>query len=207
MHENNGNFFWWGGRPGQYGTAMLYREVYNRMVNVHHPNNLEWVWNQNGPANGGEFYNFYPGPQYADVVSYDNHSVLSDRFYQEILTIANGKPIAPGEVGYIPTPDVLKAQPKWTFYMTWGGMSGAGGGAGGGRGAGRRIRRLRHVRRSRRSRSFRRIRGGGRRRRTRWRHLPERCLRQRVLCQARRSHPAKLTQMRAGRASSSFRML
>ncbi|MEI9972256.1 MAG: glycosyl hydrolase, partial [Ignavibacteriota bacterium] len=34
MHENNGTFFWWGGRPGPYGTAMLYREVYNRMVNV-----------------------------------------------------------------------------------------------------------------------------------------------------------------------------
>jgi len=135
MHENNGTFFWWGGRPGQYGTAMLYREVYNRMVNVHHLNNLVWVWNQNGPANGGEFYNFYPGPQYADVVSYDNYSALSDRFYQEILTIANGKPIALGEVGSIPTPDVLKGQPKWTFYMTWGGMSGAGVGAGAGRGA------------------------------------------------------------------------
>jgi len=31
------------------------------MVNVHHLNNLLWVWNQNGPAPGGEFYNFYPG--------------------------------------------------------------------------------------------------------------------------------------------------
>ena len=136
MHENNGTFFWWGGRPGQYGTAMLYREVYNRMVNVHHLNNLVWVWNQNGPAAGGEFYNFFPGPQYADVVSYDNYGALADRFYNEILTIANGKPIGLGEVGSIPTPEVLKAQPKWAFYMTWGGMSGAGGGPGGGRGAG-----------------------------------------------------------------------
>ena len=147
MHENNGTFFWWGGRPGPYGTAMLYREVYNRMVNVHHLNNLVWVWNQNGPAPGGEFYNFYPGPQYVDVVSYDNYSQLADRYYQEILTIANGKPIGLGEVGSIPTPEVLKAQPKWVFYMTWGGMSGAprpagaaggfgGGGGGGGRAGG-----------------------------------------------------------------------
>ena len=134
MHENNGTFFWWGGRPGQYGTAELYREVYNRMVNVHHLNNLVWVWNQNGPAPGGEFYGFYPGAKYCDIVSYDNYSTLDDRYYQEILTIANGKPIGFGEVGSPPPPEVLMTQPKLAFYMTWAGMAGAGGG-GGGRGA------------------------------------------------------------------------
>ncbi|MGA3098694.1 MAG: glycosyl hydrolase [Bryobacteraceae bacterium] len=129
MHENNGTFFWWGGRPGQYGTAELYREVYNRMVNVHHLNNLVWVWNQNGPAPGGEFYGFYPGAKYCDIVSYDNYSTLDDRYYQEILTIANGKPIGFGEVGSPPPPEVLMNQPKLAFYMTW------AGGGGGGRGA------------------------------------------------------------------------
>jgi mannan endo-1,4-beta-mannosidase len=126
MHENNGSFFWWGGRPGQYGTAMLYREVYNRMVNVHHLNNLIWVWNQNGPAPGGQFYDYYPGAQYCDIVSYDNYSELDDRYYQEILTIANGKPVGFGEVPAPPPPEVLASQPKMTFYMTWAGMSGAG---------------------------------------------------------------------------------
>ena len=93
MHENNGTFFWWGGRPGPYGTAQLFREVYNRMVNVHHLNNLVWVWNQNGPTTrGGEFYDFYPGAQYADIVSYDNYSSLDDRYYHESLKIAEGKP-------------------------------------------------------------------------------------------------------------------
>ncbi len=125
MHENNGSFFWWGGRPGPYGTAQLFREIYNRMVNVHHLNNLIWVWNQNGPAPGGEFYNYYPGPKYADIVSYDNYSALDDRYYHEILAIANGKPIALGEVGAPPPPEMLMAQPKWAFYMTWAGMTGA----------------------------------------------------------------------------------
>jgi mannan endo-1,4-beta-mannosidase len=124
MHENNGTFFWWGGHPGPYGTAMLYREVYNRMVNVHHLNNLVWVWNQNGPAPGGEFYNFFPGKNYCDVVSYDNYRTLDDRYYYEIQTIADGKPIALGEVGAIPSPEILKSQPKWTFFMTWAGMTG-----------------------------------------------------------------------------------
>ena len=113
MHENNGSFFWWGGRPGQYGTAQLYREVYNRMVNVHHLNNLLWVWSQNGPAPGGEFYSFYPGANYADIVSYDNYRTLDERYYHEILAIANGKPIALGELGSPPPRVVLLLQPKW----------------------------------------------------------------------------------------------
>jgi mannan endo-1,4-beta-mannosidase len=121
MHENNGNFFWWGGRPGQMGTAQLFRELYNRMVNVHHLDNLIWVWNQNGPAPGGEFYNFFPGPNYVDVVSYDNYRTLEDRYYWEILTIANGKPIALGEVGTPPTAEILKEQPKWVWFMDWAG--------------------------------------------------------------------------------------
>jgi mannan endo-1,4-beta-mannosidase len=124
MHENNGKFFWWGGRPGPYGTQQLYREVYNRMVNVHHLNNLIWVWNQNGPAPEGEFYDFFPGHQYVDVVSYDNYSQLSDRFYQELLAIANGKPMALGELGTPPTAEVLKSQPRWVWFMTWAGMEG-----------------------------------------------------------------------------------
>jgi mannan endo-1,4-beta-mannosidase len=131
MHENNGTFFWWGGRPGAYGTAMLYREVYNRMVNVHHLNNLVWVWNQNGPAPGGEFYNFFPGKNYCDIVSYDNYRNLDARYYYEIQTIADGKPVALGEVGSIPSPEVLKDQ-KWVFYMTWAGMAMGGGGGRGG---------------------------------------------------------------------------
>jgi mannan endo-1,4-beta-mannosidase len=122
MHENNGSFFWWGGRPGHWGTAQLFRMLYHRMVNVHHLNNLIWVWNQNGPAPGGEFYTFFPGHKYVDVLSYDNYRALEDRYYHELLTIANGKPIALGEVGLPPAPEVLKAQPRWAFFMIWAGM-------------------------------------------------------------------------------------
>ena len=122
MHENNGGFFWWGGRPGMGGTAQLYREVYARMVYVHHLDNLIWVWNQNGPAPMGEFFNFFPGQQYVDIVSYDNYSGLSDRYYYEMLALAEGKPIALGEVGVPPSAEVLKAQPRWAWFMLWAGM-------------------------------------------------------------------------------------
>ena len=122
MHENNGNFFWWGGRPGAAGTAQLYREVYARMVYVHHLDNLIWVWNQNGPAPPGEFYNYFPGQQYADVFSYDNYSELKDRYYYEMLALADGKPIALGEVGIPPSAETVKAQPRWAWFMVWAGM-------------------------------------------------------------------------------------
>jgi mannan endo-1,4-beta-mannosidase len=122
MHENNGGFFWWGGRPGMGGTAQLYREVYARMVYVHHLDNLIWVWNQNGPAPMGEFFNFFPGQQYVDVVSYDNYRELSDRYYYEMLALAEGRPIALGEVGVPPAAEVLKAQPRWAWFMVWAGM-------------------------------------------------------------------------------------
>ena len=121
MHENNGGFFWWGGRPGPSGTAQLYRELYYRMVNVHHLNNLIWVWNQNGPAPFGEFHQFFPGQNFADVVSYDNYRSLDDKYYWEILDLANGKPIALGEVGAPPSAEVLKSQPRWVWFMDWGG--------------------------------------------------------------------------------------
>jgi mannan endo-1,4-beta-mannosidase len=122
MHENNGGFFWWGGRPGPSGTAQLYREVYSRMVNVHHLDNLIWVWNQNGPAPPGEFATFFPGQRFVDVVSYDNYRPLSERYYHEIMALADGKPVALGEVGAPPSAEVLKSQPKWAFFMVWGGM-------------------------------------------------------------------------------------
>jgi mannan endo-1,4-beta-mannosidase len=124
MHENNGGFFWWGGRPGPAGTAQLYREVYARMVYVHHLDNLIWVWNQNGPARAGEFFQYFPGQRYVDVLSYDNYRNLDDRYYHELLGLADGKPIALGEVGRPPSAEVLQAQPRWAWFMVWAGMVG-----------------------------------------------------------------------------------
>ena len=50
-HEINGNWFWWTGRPGKDGSAALYRMIYDRFVNLHHLDNLDWVRNVN--ATGG----------------------------------------------------------------------------------------------------------------------------------------------------------
>jgi mannan endo-1,4-beta-mannosidase len=119
-HEMNGNWFWWGGRPGEHGSAALYRQLYNRFVNVHHLNNLVWVWNVNSPSeNAGPITSYFPGTEYADVVTMDIYGEFKQEYYTSILALAGDKPIALGEVGGLPSPEVLQKQPRWTYFMCW----------------------------------------------------------------------------------------
>jgi mannan endo-1,4-beta-mannosidase len=124
-HEINGNWFWWGGRPEQDGNKMgsgaLYRQLYDRFVNVHHLDNLLWVWNANAPngGNAGAIEGYYPDAQYADVVTMDIYGEFKQEYYTSILALAGDKPIALGEVGGLPSPEVLQKQPRWTYFMCW----------------------------------------------------------------------------------------
>jgi mannan endo-1,4-beta-mannosidase len=124
-HEINGNWFWWGGRGGQDGNKMgsgaLYRQLYDRFVNVHHLDNLLWVWNVNAPNGGtaGAIEAYYPGAQYADLVTMDIYGEFKQEYYTNILALAGDKPIALGEVGGLPSPEVLQKQPRWTYFMCW----------------------------------------------------------------------------------------
>ena len=119
-HEMNGNWFWWGGRPGKDGSAALYRQMYDRFVNVHHLDNLVWVWNVNVPGgNAGPIADYYPGPQFADVVTMDNYGEFKQEYYDGMIALAGGKPIALAEVGGLPSQAVLERQPRWTYFMSW----------------------------------------------------------------------------------------
>jgi len=119
-HEMNGNWFWWGGRPGKDGSAALYRQIYDRFVNVHHLDNLVWVWNMNAPGgNAGSIADYYPGAQYADVVTMDIYGEFRQDYYDSMLALAAGKPIALAEVGAVPSQEVLTAQPRWAYFMVW----------------------------------------------------------------------------------------
>jgi mannan endo-1,4-beta-mannosidase len=119
-HEINGNWFWWTGRPGKDGSAALYRQLYDRFVNVHHLDNLIWVWNVNAPNPGWPpVAEYYPGANYADVVSMDIYGEFKQEFYDSMVAVAGNKPIALAEVGGLPSPEVLEKQPKWTYFMSW----------------------------------------------------------------------------------------
>lgn len=123
-HEMNGNWFWWGGRQGKYSTVRLYRQLFDRLVHYHKLNNLIWMWNMDRPTTPERsFSNFYVGKEYFDIASLDVYgSDFRQIYYDSLLALAQGKPIALGEVGNPPTPEVLKRQPDWTYYVIWAGM-------------------------------------------------------------------------------------
>ncbi|MGQ9635193.1 MAG: glycosyl hydrolase [Bryobacteraceae bacterium] len=123
-HEMNGTWFWWGFRPGPDGFVAVYRMMFDRFVNHHRLDNLLWVWNAN--AAGGSsvmaYHRFYPGDQYVDILATDIYGGrFSQKQYDDLLELANGRVIALGEVGEPPSPEVLEAQPRWAWFMGWAG--------------------------------------------------------------------------------------
>jgi mannan endo-1,4-beta-mannosidase len=127
-HEMNGVWFWWGDKKGPEGYQKLWKMMFDRFVNVHKLNNLLWVWNANAPRDlpfdqAYSYADFYPGPDYVDVLATDvYHFDYEQKDYNELLDVAKGKLIALGECGELPNPQILKVQPRFTWFMVWGGF-------------------------------------------------------------------------------------
>jgi mannan endo-1,4-beta-mannosidase len=122
-HEMNGGWFWWGKKPGDDGYKKLYRMLYDRLVNFHKLNNLIWIYGANEvtPPNVDPYDMYYPGDDVVDILSTDiYHTRFAKEQYNQLLALAKNKPIALAEVGAAPSPDILKEQPRWTWFMLWG---------------------------------------------------------------------------------------
>lgn len=124
-HEMNGNWFWWGGRPGAKGSQELYRQLFDRYVHVHHLHNLVWVWNVNAPSvNAGPVDQYFPGAAFADVVTIDIYGAFERSYYDSMVALAGShKPVALAEVGTMPTLATLQDQPRWAYFMMWSGSA------------------------------------------------------------------------------------
>lgn len=120
-HEMNGSWFWWGGRSGPDGYVKLYRMLYDRLVHFHKLNNLLWCFNGNEVREGILPYaEFYPGHDTVDILATDVYlSGYDAADYNALIGLGEGRPIALGEVGTLPTPAQLATQPAWTWFMTW----------------------------------------------------------------------------------------
>jgi len=121
-HEMNGGWFWWGKRPGPDGYQKLYRMLFDRLVNFHKLNNLIWVYGANEvtPPNVDPYDACYPGDDVVDVLATDiYHTGFARNQYDQLLALAKDKPIALAEVGAAPSPEIMKAQPRWTWFMVW----------------------------------------------------------------------------------------
>lgn len=125
-HEMNGVWFWWCNQKGEMGFKRLWIMMYDYLTNHHKLNNLIWVWNTNAPRDipGDEawpYADFYPGTEYVDILAADVYrNDYKQSHHDELIELGGGKPIALGEVGNIPTPEILESQPNWTWYMPWG---------------------------------------------------------------------------------------
>jgi mannan endo-1,4-beta-mannosidase len=124
-HEMNGMWFWYGNRPGENGIQKLWKIMYERYTNQHQLNNLIWVWNANAPRDWKDdeayaYELFYPGNEYVDVLAADIYKAdYKQSHHDQLLELGGGKVIALGEVGVLPTPEILDQQPKWTWFMCW----------------------------------------------------------------------------------------
>ncbi|MBO2011165.1 glycosyl hydrolase [Hymenobacter negativus] len=118
LHEMNQGKFWWGGRPGPNGTARLYQITHDYLQKTKGLTNLIWVWDMQDMSR--DFAQYNPGEAYWDVFAFDVYDQGYDKsWYDYILPIVGAKPIAIGECATLPTPEILAAQPRWTFFMSW----------------------------------------------------------------------------------------
>jgi mannan endo-1,4-beta-mannosidase len=126
-HEMNGDWFWWGKKASDSGYKKLYRMLFERFVNFHKLNNLIWVYNANEVKAGVDPYAmYYPGDDVVDILATDVYTEgFNQENYDQLLALAGDKPIALGEVGAMPSLDILRKQPHWTWFMSWGDPSGA----------------------------------------------------------------------------------
>jgi mannan endo-1,4-beta-mannosidase len=130
LHEASGykgdGWFWWGrtrtdGVPQAFAQILLWRHMYDRLVNHHGIHNLLWAWNGQNAA-------WYPGDDYVDIVSHDIYDNTDNKAYKSQIAIydqarkypAENKMVALSENSYIPDPDKIAADNAWwLWFMTW----------------------------------------------------------------------------------------
>jgi mannan endo-1,4-beta-mannosidase len=120
LHEASGGWFWWGAK-GKDNYIRLYRLLFDRLRNYHRLNNLIWVWNGQNPE-------WYPGDEYADIVSYDiypdkrEYSDHRDELSLLQSCTEHPKLLAFSENGTLPDIEKLAEEyAPWSYFCTWNG--------------------------------------------------------------------------------------
>jgi mannan endo-1,4-beta-mannosidase len=121
-HEMNGDWFWWGNRPGDSGYIALWKQLFNYFTKVKKLDNILWVWTTDHPWEGIEKY--YPGDDYVDILGSDIYPIkdttiiFRQEWYDRMKKLANGKPLALSENSVLPTEEILHSQ-SWVWFMSW----------------------------------------------------------------------------------------
>jgi hypothetical protein len=121
LHEMNGSWAWWQGRPGASGSPELYRITHDYLVDVKGLDNIVWVWNlQDYDTLTADVPSYTPGLDYFDIAALDVYDTgYTTANYQAMLGGSGGKPIGVAECQFLPDPGTLSAQPLWTYVAMW----------------------------------------------------------------------------------------
>jgi mannan endo-1,4-beta-mannosidase len=120
--ESNGKDAWWAGRKGVNGSAALYRQLFDRLVNHDGLRNLVWVWEAAppsfGPGGTGMLSDFFPGLLYADALELRVND-LNPRFPagRFLAQAAVGKVIGVELKGNLPDPEVFAGPSGWAWFV------------------------------------------------------------------------------------------
>ena len=115
----NGDWFWWGAHPAEF--QKLWRMLFERLTCVHRLDNLIWVWSIHPQQSDASVYlPYFPGQDVVDVLGIDTYKgIFSQKDYDALLQLADGKPIAWTELDRLPSAEVLTSQPRWVWWMSW----------------------------------------------------------------------------------------
>jgi hypothetical protein len=121
MHEMNGQWAWWQGRPGPNGSSKLWQITHDYLVKTKGLTNIIWVWNlQDYSTLASDTSQYTPGPDYFDIAALDVYNTgYTSGNYQAMTGIANGKPVAVAECAQMITTDQLQQQPAWVYVAIW----------------------------------------------------------------------------------------
>lgn len=118
LHEAEGRWFWWGAK-GPEATKALYRLMFDRFTQVHHLDNLIWVWTT---TDNDDALDWYPGDDYVDILAADLYAPAGthgDFFtvFGRIRELHGGrKPVALGECGALP---LINQRAPWLWFLVW----------------------------------------------------------------------------------------
>ncbi len=124
-HEMNGSWFWWCDKKGEDGIKKLWKMMFERFTHHHKLNNLIWVWNANAPRDweNDEAYAYdiyYPGHAYVDVLATDIYKAdYKQSHHDDLMKLGEGRLIALGECGVLPTPEILDGMNQFVWFMVW----------------------------------------------------------------------------------------
>jgi mannan endo-1,4-beta-mannosidase len=123
LPEANGKDFWWAGRKGVQGSAGLYRQLFDRLVNHDGLLNLVWVWETANPElrsdnRMGTLDDFFPGLLYIDAIEVRLHDLDSRTFAgRSFAQTTAGKPVGVEVAGDLPSLYAITNFTGWAWFL------------------------------------------------------------------------------------------